>query len=281
MHTVVDAMVARLEAEFSGEDLGLCFDVFDIGSWSKVYQLRDKGKEDDAKKLEQSLLRHCRRLCQALQLGAVEAAQELRTAACLLVHQGSDGAAVHGAGYARDNRELWSQTLSRRWWLSHGPHNGPLVVGHASHFGRLVCFYLSVTDGTGKVERQLGSLLSILNKHDGPMDEDGKTVSALMDVHLDGPQTEAGMFTCDGAERPPAVPPRSSRRHGRHLPAESRGLQFTKFSRECARLWIQLHGRRFAASYTTITSRPRKRTLEGASSNVPGDLLVVSGGPSI
>jgi len=276
MHTVIDAMVARLEAEFAGEDLGLCFDVFDIHMWSKVCQLQGTSQGDAGQKLEQALLRHCRRLCQALSLNAVEAAQHLRSAAYLLVREGSDVSAAQGAGHARDNRDLWSQTLQRQWWLSHGPllRNGPTVVGKDSHLGRLVCFYLSVTDGTGRVERQLGSLLEILNKHDGPMDEDGKTASALMDVHLDGPQTESGMFTRADPGAAPLVPrmPRSRRRGLRQPPWENLGWQFTRFSRECAKLWVQLNGRRFASTYCK-SARSKKRPLEGNSPNSPKCLL--------
>ena len=82
--------------------------------------------------------------------------------------------------------------------------------------------YLGAADSTCGVERDLGALLRILEAHGGPVDEDGTTISYCTELYLDGPSDETGIATLvDGVLIP------------------------TDFTRECARLWSSVHGRRF------------------------------------
>ena len=82
--------------------------------------------------------------------------------------------------------------------------------------------YLSASDSTCGLERDLGTLLRILEAHKGPVDEDGTTISYCTELYLDGPDDETGIATIvDGLLMP------------------------TDYTRECAQLWTSLHGRRF------------------------------------
>lgn len=91
----------------------------------------------------------------------------------------------------------------------------------------MIAFYVSMAEGTGKVERQLGRLVDILKEHEGPMAEDGQTASALLEVYLDGPKTESALF-----DKEPGQP-----------------WCMGAFGRACQSLYIQLHGRRFSYAY--------------------------------
>ena len=87
-------------------------------------------------------------------------------------------------------------------------------------------FYLATWDGTGAVERGLGQDAAIQKQHVGRRAhecQDADLYSGLLEMHLDGPQTEETMFKSrDGV------------------------LLLTDFSRSCAQQWLFQHGRRFS-----------------------------------
>ena len=71
--------------------------------------------------------------------------------------------------------------------------------------------------------------------HSGPVDDDAQLISACLEVLLDGPQSETDLayhLVGKGAS------PESTTIHPSCLVA-------TDFTRQCARLWVDLRGRRF------------------------------------
>ena len=73
-------------------------------------------------------------------------------------------------------------------------------------------------DGTGQVERDFGSLKTVLDVQSWPMIEDGDTASWLVAIFADGPkQVRGGSCHASGVQRP--------------------------FIRECAELWVAIYGR--------------------------------------
>ena len=55
---------------------------------------------------------------------------------------------------------------------------------------RIVEWYLSATDSTGNIERNLSRMMQVLDVHNHIFDEDGGHVSALIELDLDGPASE-------------------------------------------------------------------------------------------
>lgn len=313
MQVVVEAMVSRLHADFSDGDLNLCMEMFDVPTWQKVLRLvgsEDENAAQQGRDLEQRMKKCCKRLCSSLKLNFNEVWPQLRDVlAVLLVQELQRQGDSSGT-----NSEIWALALQDEWWLKQGAS----LTGHHGHDGssswklcdgvrNLIRFYLSLADGTGKLERQLGKLTDMLRKHEGPLNEDGATVAALMQLHFDGPQAESGLFTHPAA---PATAPQpgagqgggrgpigstgrsrfnrapggssvstkvACRRGG--CPSTTRRLrgckqvpqhaaarqewQFTPFSRECAKLWIEWHGRRFHRKYMGEGKGGKKRPPTG------------------
>lgn len=125
-----------------------------------------------------------------------------------------------------DNRSAWRTIFDPK--VTSNLCSAPLVV-----LPSMISVYLSAMDGTGQVERDLGALSNILAKHSGPGDLDGDMVPWCVEVYLDGPAQEA-----DLAVRPPG-------QHSGDVQESELALQATQFTEECARLWLQHHGRRF------------------------------------
>ena len=92
-------------------------------------------------------------------------------------------------------------------------------------------------DTTGTVERNLGCTADLLEKHKGPLSEDGATITALLEYRLDGPKAENDLFT-------------------KH--SSSHVLLPTDFARDAARLWVRAYGRRFR-SYCTRADKGASR----------------------
>jgi len=89
-----------------------------------------------------------------------------------------------------------------------------------------VRFFLATWDGSGAVERGLGQDDAIIGAHVGSRSSDGDLYSALLELKIEGPQSEEAMFTPGGAGV----------------------LYLTAFSRGAAQQWLRLHGRRFTCA---------------------------------
>ena len=124
------------------------------------------------------LIRKARGVFRALGLDVAAGVRELETA----VHAVDR---AFGPRFEPDNRCMWALVLSPEY----SAENGPIVALH-----RAVQFYISVADGSCDLERALGTMTNILDKHDGPLSEDGVTTWALVELAIDGPQHEAEVF---------------------------------------------------------------------------------------
>ncbi len=222
--SVVKDVLARLEADFHHNDLYLSLETMDLEAWRSALHAsaasRGQPPAPEGRTLA-GLRRKARRLCEALGLAyTFEAWLEVVQTALehvKLVRQEMD----LKKGDRVDNRMVWFRALSAQ---ARGVETG---FGSWTWVAPLIQFYLSVMDGTGAIERGLGRHADFLAAHVGAPEGGGVSASeACFEVCREGPQTEQEMFT----KGPGDV------------------LLLTDFSRQCASLWLVLHGRRFACS---------------------------------
>ena len=121
------------------------------------------------------------------------------------VHKQGDSASTPGCSATIDNRLVWRAALGS--------------VSVPSSLAPAVRFYLATWDGTGAIERGLGQAVAIPTQHVGQRARsclDADVYSALLELHLDGPQAEEVVFTksSDGV------------------------LPLTDFLRACAHQWL-------------------------------------------
>ena len=257
MQEVVGAMEHRVEAELHVKSLLLDFAAFDLALWHEGLKHQEAGRQGAGADVLAMLSRRARRVATAHPfVGDVDqavrelesVARELRT---LLLRDLEQGGGV-------DNRWAWARVM--------GP--GFADGRDLRALPPLVAWYLSIMDGTGPVERGLGRLTQVLASHVGPLDQDGSTASALLEVSCEGPTTEAELafrrVACSppGVACPPLRWPGGVRNplEGRAVPGEAcSGLLFTEFTRRCAELWVAHHGRRFCVYASGHPGRKRPR----------------------
>ena len=215
IHGVTEAMLRRLDVEFSDEKVAVLFTAFDLTRWHKAFLAGENELP------MQNLRRHARKMLDAWRLDAAVGIREFESAALKLRRREARNLETN----PRDNRAVWAQTLDASFAADLCTNGFRVLPG-------MVRIYLSAMDSTCGIERALGTLRKVLDAHEGPMDEDGHTIAYLMDVRLNGPSEESEL----------AVQP--SREVGM-LGVEA-GLLPTDTTREFARLWVKLHGRRFA-----------------------------------
>lgn len=210
----------------------VAFTALDLRRWQEAFEEaadRDMQKKD-------LLLNHAKTCFKQWKLCPRQGVRELETAARFLVR-------ASGGKQDFDNRAQWRKIFDS------------VVVAQMSSvpmsvLPTLVSIYLCSMDGTGQVERDLGSLSNILSKHSGPTDQDGELASYTLEVLLDGPQDESGFAEVD--------------KGGQRVEDEAGALRPTDLTRSCARLWVALHGRRFRIY------RPRQKGSEGSGSKGSG-----------
>jgi hypothetical protein len=193
---IVDDCLQRLRVDFGRTDLYMCLQVMDARAWLDV---------SPEKKL--SLRIQARHLCEAL---GIEFEWQGWKRALAYVECRRRGRPDAGTV---DNRELWA----------HAYETSRINGGPLASFLPLVSFFVSVTDGTGNVERFLGAHAAFLAHHVGAPDDDMSEV--CLEIAREGPQTEAQVFYKD-SQRPGV-------------------LLLTDWSRRCAQVWRCLYGRRF------------------------------------
>ena len=216
MAGVAGDVIARVEAEFRAEDLYGALVAFDLEVWSSAGfgAHTPQPCSDAGRRLARDKLRKgCHNLCQGLGLDISEAQWHAAARAALR---------VRNQQRAMENRMAWRILLD-------GGHLPRALEG-------AVRFYLSAWDGSGAVERGLGQDAAIMREHVGSKGRED-LYSALLELKLEGPQTEACVFTS----------------------GEGGVLYLTDFSRRAAQLWVALHGRRF-----TCASTARKDTGQKA-----------------
>ncbi len=245
VHLVTDVMIARIGAELPCDTLVDCCQAFDLVVWDAEWNLAAP-RSDRAEKL----LDKTARLLRALQLGVAEGLAQFEAA----MPRALEVWRRHRiGGGVMDNRDVWGRIFAENTGATQALH----------HFLR---FYLSVSDGTGTLERNLGQLLRVLGSHKGSLDQLGMSQSNALEVLIDGPATEDAIFypaaACPGAAAAcpgPAggVSPSewlSGAPLGRHAQLQEMMLP-TEFGKVCATVWLACHGRRFSAM-----AAPRKDT---------------------
>jgi len=191
--TVVNDMLNRIRADFGDSDLYMQLRAMDVAAWALA---RQQGSDPA---LHIALRRCARNWHEALGLEWVAADWELVVSAAIRERG--------GGGEKKDNRAVWARVLS-------------LADRRAIKQSELLIrFYLSLTDGTGSVERLLGRHASFLHSH-GP----GALAEACLEIATEGPADESEIAT---------------RRDGHFL--------LTACSREWAEIWVATRGRRFGS----------------------------------
>ena len=203
MAGVAQDVIDRLRAEFHEQDLYLAYRAFDSDAWAGVASASTPG--EPGRPLEAAL----RKIGNALEATtdwniwrsaarvAISARRNVSTTDADLEYRLAWRAAMHASGFP-----------------------APMI--------KVVRFYLATWDGTGAIERGLGADDAIQNAHVGRRarnDLDADVYSALLEMNLDGPQTEPEMFIASAST--PGV------------------FHLADFSRACAQQWVLQHGRRF------------------------------------
>ena len=222
MSQVVDAMLKRLDVDLAKDEIAVAMEAFNVEAWT------DRGNRD-------RFLRHLAFLCKVLGAEAAgpTVSKTIASMAKVLCPLKKKGVELAGA---LDTRVLWSWALTPLWRAQHTPK-----LKWCKECDLVVAWYLSLKVNTTTLERDLGTLLSKLEAHSGPLSSDGSTISAVLEVAINGPQKEEELFT-------PASTPGGA-------------LGLTDFSRLCAKLWICHYGRRFRYSYVKGDAKQRKKPL--------------------
>jgi len=221
-----------VRAEFYSRDLVASFECFNMTEWAEAV---NSHHVDDGERVT-DLIRKAKRLFRALGLDVCAGVRELETAVFALVR-------AFGPRFEHDNRSMWALVLTPEYAAG----VGPLVA-----LPRAIQFYISVADGSCDLERALGTMVNIMDKHEGPLSADGATTWALVELAIDGPRSEEEVFTRPFDVTQSAEESAAARCQ---LPAsgaaeEDLPLRFTEFSRICAQRWLNQRGRRFGI-YTT------------------------------
>ena len=214
---VVRDALARLEADFSPNSLYLCFEVFDLAAWHTIMH-SDQNRYDSPQ--SQKLLTKGKILFKALGLEWKE--RSFYKAVQIVL--GCRSLVTSATPKHVRNRATWAAALAAS--QGHDPicEKDELLWAEPA-----LRFYWSYRDGTGDVERLLGSHLRFERGHPAA-DQNDDSTEICMELKAAGPRHEGEI-----AE------------HG-----EGGVLLLTDFSRECAKLWREFFGTRFA-------SRPSRR----------------------
>ena len=230
---VVKHMCDRMDVDFDIRRPEIAFTALDINRWDHAMAERKAGRHDAMELLKS----HANIMFRHWHFNAGRGVRELEGCAILLLREEKDR---RKAGTYVDNRVLWARTLETTF------------LNKVSSFGRmhvlsgLVVIYLAAMDGTGDVERNLGALLRVLEAHAGPLSEDGEVASALTEILLDGPDDETSL-----GNRPEVGEGVQGVRDVEML------LQATELTREFARHWLDLHGRRFRVYARPKSQKPK------------------------
>ena len=237
VQAITTSMMDRIKAEFPSDDLGVLFSCFDLLRW---YEASESMKSGDSTKYL-LLKRHAESMFKGWKLPYGSGVRELNRVAFKLLDREKEHLR---AEKPRNNRVVWAEVL----------RPGVLEENDMTDTMKMMLYiYLAALDSTCGVERDLGALTRVLKAHSGPVDDDATTIAACCEVLLDGPHTEK-----DVAEQSSGVPGEQSSPDMALLP--------TDFTRECAALWVDLHGRRFRVYKPGRKPGPtRKRTTGMAS----------------
>ncbi len=234
---VVRDLKDRMAVEIGREDLQAAFVAFDLGAWSRAIARAQRTPVDasmlDARYSRTELSAAAARLCKAfLGIEDGEVGPEWRRMVRLALEERDRmriGPRRTPSEYVRtavwdvaephpiDNRMVWRLVLDGG--------------GVPDRLRPAVLAYFGCLHGTGCVERGLGrDKRAVVEPHVGslrPSAEIEEENSKCLELHREGPRREQDLFV------------RS---------AECGVLLLSEFSRACAVLWLETHGRRFGAN---------------------------------
>ena len=246
------SMLRRLKAELD-DDLTLAFSCFQLSAWRF---LAKANKEEWVQLGLGTLRKSVTRLTQAFRLAGSQDAtyvqQHFENAAFGALVVASDLAQKQNIQEKDlDNRQVWVAWIGTQDTRSDKNRFEDIVL-------MLIRIYISFQDSSSQVERDLGVVAKMLLQHMGPLQELGvTTLNDLVHLHVDGPKQEEELFTharsntkqqassffshpsTDGTDvlEEVDVPMTLA------LP-EGSDLQMTDWTRQCAKRWIEKHGRR-------------------------------------
>ena len=169
IHGVTEAMLGRLDVEFSDQKVSMLFTPFDLTRWHKAFLAGENELP------MQNLRRHTAEMFSVWRLDDILGVRELESAARKLRRQETTFLTTT----PRDNRAVWFKTLEPGF-------ASDLFAAGFRVLPEMVKIYMSALDSTCGIERGLGALKEVLEAHVGPMDEDGHTIAYLMDIRLGG-----------------------------------------------------------------------------------------------
>jgi hypothetical protein len=198
-------MFERLDADFDENDLYMALGTFDLAEWAANQSTRASPPGDvdpsvqapppiarapppgaDAARARRlALSSKARRLCEALGAPFDDSRDWNAALQCALAHRKT-------LGCPEDNRRVWAYIArqARFAWLS------PVIA-----------FYVSMQDGTGNIERNLGMHANFLAHHVGAAPGDQTVLSSCLELALDGPKTEEDRLAPHVRAPPCAEPP--------------------------------------------------------------------------
>jgi hypothetical protein len=193
-------------------------DAFDLESWEKVLQIvQAEDHSHAAKDMVRTLRTRARTLCETF---SIEWSLTSFVAAVRLALTAKGDLSTDVPEHLR-NRVAWAQAFESAQGAEVDRRSTALLG-----LEPMLRFYWSFRDGTGDVERHLGRFFAMQQSHQGSAEGDVSFAEVCLEVHAEGPVSEAEI-----AKQP-------DRRGG--------ALLLTPLSRQCAQLWLALFGRRFA-----------------------------------
>ena len=257
MKDVVSAVADRVGAEFQKDSLQMQFAAFDLRLWHLAMSLKDSGNRNDAEIALNALRRRVRALIAAhpFSHGPSESmVRSFETVVTCLRQAFRDKVKSESGAH---NKELWSLVLTNAV-----PNAEP-----SADVRRILEWYLSVTDSTGNLERNLGRMVQVLDVHNHIFDEDGRHLSALIELDLDGPASEEEIarkvvVAARFGDVTPAGDTDVLLLERALTPEAELVLKATPFTHRCAELWLAHHARRFGCykKRSAVVRGPRPAT---------------------
>lgn len=211
---------------------------FDLRLWLRAKRKMDvTGKTVEWHGFETQMRKRIRRLSGVLKVDPACCEQEFVQVALFFLED-KDG--MTQVKREQDNHLMWARVLGK----------GKPVPCAASleTLPALVCWYLSILDGECGVERDLASLRLLLQEHEGSLDEDGRCAADLLELHLDGPKTEAEVALRASVES---------------LEESKATLLLTDFSRRRCEVWTRLYGKRFRSYKKRVDAGVKRKPEAG------------------
>ena len=222
MGNVVTDMLDRVQVDLTGDMIAMCLEVFNVRLWA------DKPKAS-------AFQGRLQVLAKVLHLNPGVCGDFAAVARLLRkVVQAASANKLQTS-----NRQVWSWFLCSEWRLRFMPPS--CHIKFMVDMEKLIGFYLALKVNTTTLERNLGQLCHQLHSHSGPCGDDGRLLSAVLLVALDGPKAPEQLFHVQKS-------------------TESGDVQAnpTDFSVACAKLWLATYGRRFRYKYEKVVGSCRQ-----------------------